>query len=49
MMKIEHLFIGDLNGEHDDKNKVNYKVYWTFKKPYLYISNSVLDDQIINR
>ena len=35
--KEEHLFIADLNGEEYDNNKVNYKVYSTFKKPYSYI------------
>jgi hypothetical protein len=49
MTKEEHIFIGDLNGEDEDDNKVDYKEHSTFKKPYLYISNSVLSDQIINR
>ena len=47
--KEEHLFIADLNGEEYDNNKVNYKVYSTFKKPYSYIYNSLLCDQIISR
>ena len=46
MTKEEHIFIGDLNGEDEEDNIINYK---TSKKPYLYISNSVLGDQIINR
>ena len=49
MIKEEHIFIGDLNGEDEDDNKVNYKDHLTSRKPYLYISNSVLGDQIINR
>jgi hypothetical protein len=49
MTKEEHIFIGDLNGEDEDDNKVNYKDHSTSRKPYLYISNSVLGDQIINR
>ena len=47
--KEEHIFIGDLNGEDEDDNKVDYKTHSTIKKPFLYISNSVLGDQIISR
>jgi len=49
MTKEEHIFIGDLNAEDEDDNKVNNKALSNFKKPFLYISNSVLGDQIINR
>jgi len=49
MTKEEHIFIGDLNGEDEDDNQVDYKTHSISKRPYLYISNSVLGDQIINR
>ena len=48
--KEELVFIGEPNEEDEDDNKLNYyKKYSSSQKPFLYISNSILDDQIINR
>jgi len=48
--KEELVFIGEPNEEDEDDNKINYyKKYSSSQKPFLYISNSILDDQIINR
>ena len=48
--KEELIFVGDLNEEYEDDNKIHYyKKYSSSQKPFLYIANSILDDQIINR
>ena len=50
ILKEELIFVGDLNEEYEDDNKINYyKKLSSSQKPFLYISNSILDDQIINR
>ena len=48
--KEELIFVGDSNEEDEYDNKINYyKSHSSSQKPFLYISNSILDDQIINR
>jgi len=48
--KEELIFVGDSNEEDEYDNKINYyKSHSSNQKPFLYISNSILDDQIINR
>ena len=46
--KEEYIFIGDLNGSKENENE-NTKIRTPQNKQFLYISNSVIDDQIINR
>ena len=50
IFKEELIFVGDSNEEDESNNKINYyKSHSSSQKPFLYISNSILDDQIINR
>ena len=46
IMKEEYIFIGDLNGTNENEKMKNHNLK---NKQFLYISNNVIADQIINR